>query len=88
MKRYTVRGCKRASIRKDPSCPYNDADEAVYGSVKKGEIVSVDDSKVCFDWHGNMYYKVDDGVHHDAYILVDLLKEVPKNGRRRDNSND
>lgn len=84
MKSYIVCKGKSVSIRKDPSCPYND--EATYGEVKKGEKVKVDDSKVCFDWHGNMYYKVDDGVHHDAYIITTALKEVSANGRRRVNN--
>jgi uncharacterized protein YgiM (DUF1202 family) len=65
---------------KDPSCPYNE--EAVYGTVKKGEKVSIDDSKVTYDWHGNMYYKIDDGVHHDAYIITTAVKEATKNAGR------
>lgn len=77
MKRYVVCGSKRVSIMKDPSCPYNE--ESVYSTVKKGEIVVVDDSKVLFDWHGNAYYRVDDGVHHDAYIITTGVKEANKN---------
>lgn len=78
MKQYIVCGSKRVSIMKDPSCPYNE--EAVYGTVKKGEKVSVDDTRVTYDWHGNMYYKIDDGVHHDAYIVATAVKEATKNG--------
>ena len=74
MKSYIVCGSKRVSIRKDPSCPYND--DAVYGELKKGDKVRVDDSKILFDWHGNTYYKVDDGVHFDAYVITTALKEV------------
>ena len=80
MKQYIVCGSKRVSIMKDPSCPYNE--EAVYGTVKKGEKVSVDDTKVTYDWHGNMYYKVDDGVQHDAYIITTAVKEATKNAGR------
>lgn len=80
MKQYIVCGSKRVSIMKDPSCPYNE--ESVYGTVKKGETVSVDDSRVTYDWHGNMYYKVDDGVHHDAYIIITAVKEATKNAGR------
>ena len=74
MKQYTVCGSKRVSIVKDPSCPYNE--DTVYGTVLKGEKVKVDDTKVNFDWHGNMYYKVNDGVHFDAYIITTALEEV------------
>ena len=80
MKQYIVCGSKRVSIMKDPSCPYNE--ETVYGTVKKGEKVSIDDSKVTYDWHGNMYYKIDDGVHHDAYIITTAVKEATKNAGR------
>lgn len=80
MKQCIVCGSKRVSIMKDPSCPYNE--EAVYGTVKKGEKVSIDDSKVTYDWHGNMYYKIDDGVHHDAYIITTAVKEATKNAGR------
>ena len=84
MKSYIVCKGKSVSIRKDPSCPYND--EAVYGEIKKGETVRVDDSKVLFDWHGNTYYRVDDGVHYDAYIITTAVKEATANGRRRVNN--
>lgn len=80
MKQYIVCGSKRVSIMKDPSCPYNE--EAVYGTVKKGEKASINDTKVTYDWHGNMYYKIDDGVHHDAYIITTAVKEATKNAGR------
>ena len=75
MRKYTVgNNSKRVSIVKDPSCPYNE--DSVYSTVVKGEKVTVDDSRVTYDWHGNTYYRVDDGVHHDAYIITTALEEV------------
>lgn len=75
MRQYIVgNASKRVSIVKDPSCPYNE--DSVYSTVVKGEKVTVDDTKVAYDWHGNMYYRVDDGVHYDAYIIATALEEV------------
>ena len=75
MRKYTIgNNSKRVSIVKDPSCPYNE--DSVYSTVVKGEKVTVDDSRVLYDWHGNTYYRVDDGVHHDAYIITTALEEV------------
>ena len=75
MRKYTVgNNSKRVSIVKDPSCPYNE--DSVYSTVVKGEKVTVDDSRVLYDWHGNTYYRVDDGVHYDAYIITTALEEV------------
>ena len=65
---------KRVSIVKDPSCPYNE--DSVYRTVVKGESVTVDDSEVTYDWHGNMYYRVVDDAHYDAYIIATALEEV------------
>lgn len=65
---------KRVSIVKDPSCPYNE--DSVYSTVVKGETITIDDSRVIYDWHGNTYYKVDDGVHHDAYVITTAIEEV------------
>lgn len=85
MRRYIVCGSKRVSIMKDPSCPYNE--ESVYSTVKKGEEVLVDDSKVLYDWHGNTYYRVDDGTHYDAYIITTGVEEATTNGRRAKRNN-
>lgn len=75
MRQYTIgNASKRVSIVKDPSCPYNE--DSVYSTVVKGEKVTVDDSRVIYDWHGNTYYRVDDGVHYDAYIITTALEEV------------
>lgn len=74
MSKYRVKGSKRVSIVKDPSCPYNE--DSVYDTVLKGSVINVDDTKVTFDWHGNMYYRVTDDTHYDAYIITTALEEV------------
>ncbi len=82
----SVKGARMVSIVKDPSYPFN-VGYAV-GEVEKGTVVEINDDRVVYDWRGKTYYPVitPNGVR--GFINTEAIEEVPKNGRRRDNSND
>lgn len=70
-KKARIVGCRKASIRKNPSCA-NEKDDAV-GVLEKGEIIDVDDSTRVFDWTDKEFYRCSSTIG-DGYILKDLVE--------------
>ena len=63
--------CKKASIRKNPSCT-SEKDDTI-GVLEKGELLEVDTSTRVFDWTDNEYYKCSASIG-DGYILTELVE--------------
>ena len=70
-KKARIVNCKKASIRKNPSCT-SEKDDTI-GILEKGEILDVDDSVRVFDWTDNEFYKCSSTIG-DGYILTDLVE--------------
>lgn len=70
-KKARITNCKKASIRKNPSCT-SEKDDTI-GVLDKGEILDVDDSVRVFDWTDKEFYKCSTSIG-DGYILKDLVK--------------
>ena len=67
-------GARMISIVKDPTYPFNDG--YAIGEVPKGEIVEVNNDRVVYDWHGNMYYYVIAPDGTKGYMITTALEEV------------
>lgn len=70
-KKACITNCKKASIRKNPSCT-SEKDDTI-GVLDKGEILDVDDSVRVFDWTDKEFYKCSATIG-DGYILKDLVE--------------
>lgn len=70
-KKARIVNCKKASIRKNPSCT-NEKDDTI-GVLEKGEILDVDDSIRVFDWTDNEFYKCTTSFG-DGYINVGVVE--------------
>lgn len=70
-KKARVVNCKKASIRKNPSCT-SEKDDTI-GVLEKGEILDVDDSTRVFDWTDKEFYKCSTSFG-DGYILKDFVE--------------
>lgn len=70
-KKARIVNCKKASIRKNPSCT-SEKDDTI-GVLEKGEILDVDDSTRVFDWTDKEFYKCSATIG-DGYILKDLVE--------------
>lgn len=69
-------GCKKASIRKNPSCTRSINNESdVVGYLNKDETLSVDASVRVFDWTDKEYYKCSSSAG-DGYILTELVEII------------
>lgn len=71
VKKARIVNCKKASVRKNPSCTSEKDD--VVGVLEKGEILDVDDSTRVFDWTDNEYYKCSTSFG-DGYILTEIVE--------------
>ena len=74
MKKFSkarIVNCKKASIRKNPSCT-SEKDDTI-GVLEKGELLEVDTSIRVFDWTDNEYYKCSASIG-DGYILTELVE--------------
>lgn len=70
-KKARIVNCKKASIRKNPSCT-SEKDDTI-GVLEKGELLDVDDSVRVFDWTDKEFYKCSASIG-DGYILKDLVE--------------
>jgi hypothetical protein len=70
-KKARIVNCKKASIRKNPSCTSEKDD--VIGVLEKGELLEVDTSTRVFDWTDNEYYKCSTSFG-DGYILTEIVE--------------
>jgi hypothetical protein len=70
-KKARIVNCKKASIRKNPSCTSEKDD--VVGVLEKGEFLEVDTSMRVFDWTDNEYYKCST-TFGDGYILTEIVE--------------
>lgn len=70
-KKARIVGCKKASIRKNPS--YTNEKDDTIGVLEKGEILDVDDSTRVFDWTDKEFYRCSAAIG-DGYILKDLVE--------------
>ena len=70
-KKARIVNCKKASIRKNPSCT-SEKDDTI-GVLEKGEILDVDDYTRVFDWTDKEFYKCSASIG-DGYILKDLVE--------------
>lgn len=70
-KKARIVNCKKASIRKNPSCT-SEKDDTI-GILEKGEIIDVDDSIRVFDWTDNEFYKCATSFG-DGYINVGVVE--------------
>lgn len=70
-KKARIVNCKKASIRKNPSCTSEKDD--VVGVLEKGEILDVDDSTRVFDWTDKEFYRCSSSIG-DGYILTELVE--------------
>jgi hypothetical protein len=70
-KKARIVNCKKASIRKNPSCTSEKDD--VVGVLEKGELLEVDTSIRVFDWTDNEYYKCST-TFGDGYILTEIVE--------------
>lgn len=70
-KKARIVNCKKASIRKNPSCT-SEKDDTV-GVLEKGELLEVDTSMRVFDWTDNEYYKCSTSFG-DGYILTEIVE--------------
>jgi len=63
-----ITNCKKAAIRKTPWRTLFEKD--IVGQKRHGEIVEIDPTKTCYDWHDRKFYKVINprGWIHDGVI--------------------
>ena len=75
MTKCVITNCHEASIIKDPTD--TDYDEEVIGTLKAGDTILVDTSRVFWSWDDKQYYKCDYGYEKDfGYINTGLVKAV------------
>lgn len=70
-KKARIVNCKKASIRKNPSC--TSEKDSTIGVLEKGEILDVDDSVRVFDWTDKEFYKCSTSFG-DGYILTEIVE--------------
>ena len=63
--------CKKASIRKNPSCT-SEADDTI-GVLERGDLLDVDTSVTVYDWTDKSFYKCSATIG-DGYIRTELVE--------------
>lgn len=75
MIKCVITNCHEATIIKDPTIP--EYQKIPIGTLKLGDEIWVDTSKVFWSWDDDQYYKVDYGMNpEEGYINTSLVKVV------------
>lgn len=74
-KKAKIVNCKKASVRKNPSC--TDEKDDTLGVVSSGEVIDVDPSVRVFSWTDREYYKCSTSFG-DGYILSELVEVLER----------
>lgn len=73
MTKATIVNCHEASIRRDVNDPDTLSD--TIATLKEGDTILIDTSRVYWSWNDKQYYKCSYGMNEDeGYILTSLVR--------------